>query len=69
MEKLRETELEMKVSICKPEHGEILGEDEEWRSVNYWDSSEQHTEVLPKEEDTLRSYVFNYNNTIIGKVE
>ena len=51
MEELREVELEIEVSVCEPEQGEVLGEDEEWRSVNYWDSSEQHTEMLPKEED------------------
>ena len=29
MEKLRENELEMEVSICEPEHGEVMGEDQE----------------------------------------
>jgi len=42
MGKLREAESEMEVSICKPEQGEILDEDEKWRSVSYWDSSKQH---------------------------
>jgi len=28
MEELREAELEMEVSICEPEQGEVLGEDE-----------------------------------------
>ena len=34
--------------------------------MNYWDSSEQHTEVLPKEEETLRPYVFNYNDCFVS---
>jgi len=55
--KLREAESEMEVSICEPEQGEVLGEDEELRSKNYWDSSKQHTKVLSKEEETLKSYV------------
>lgn len=66
MGKLREAELEMEVSICEPEQGEILGEDGERRLVNYWDSSEQHSEVLPKEEETLRYYVFNYNDCFVS---
>jgi len=33
MEKLREDELEMEVYICEIEQGEVLGEDEDWRSV------------------------------------
>jgi len=37
-----------------------------WRSVSYWDSSKQHTKVLPKEEDALRSYVFNYNDCFVS---
>lgn len=57
MGKLREAESEMEVSICEPEQGEVLGEDEELRSKNYWDSSKQHTKVLSKEEETLKSYV------------
>ena len=47
MEKLREAELEMDVSICKEEQGEVLGEDEDWRSMNYWDSSKQHEAIKP----------------------
>lgn len=32
-EELREAELRMEVSICEEEQGEVLGEDEDWRSV------------------------------------
>lgn len=34
--------------------------------MSYWDSLEQHIEVFPKEEETLRSYVFNYNDCFMG---
>ena len=52
----------------RPSKKGILGEDEEWILVNYWDSSKQHTEMLPKEEETLKPYVFNYNNCFVSAV-
>jgi len=44
VEKLREAESEMEVSICGPEQGEILGEEDNGRLakdlMDYWNSSE-----------------------------
>ena len=46
-EELREAELKMKVSICGPEQGEIMGEViNEEDLMNYWDSSEESEDVL-----------------------
>ena len=51
-EELREAELKMDVSICGPEHGEILGEEISGEDLmNYWDSSEASEDVLAREAD------------------
>ena len=50
VEKLREAELEVEFSMCEAQQGEVLGEDEEWRSVKYWDSSKQH--------EAIKTYIF-----------
>ena len=48
VEKLKESELEMEVSLCEPEKGEVLGEDEDLKTGT---SSE-----------TKRSDDFKYDN-------
>lgn len=52
VEKLREAKFEMEVSICEEKQGEVLGEGEEWRSMedlmNCCDSSKQHEEMWTK---------------------
>ena len=51
-EELREAELEMEVSICGPEQGEIMGEDiNEKDLMDYWNSSEQFEDMLTREAD------------------
>ena len=54
-EKLREAEVELEVSICRPEQGEMLGEEGNERSaeglMDYWQSSEQFEDMLTKEVD------------------
>ena len=51
-EELKEAELKMDVSICGPEHGEILGHEiSEEDLMNYWDSSEASEEVMARETD------------------
>ena len=51
-EELKEIELEMEVSICGPEQGEILGEEiNEEDLMNYWNSSEESEDVLLREAD------------------
>ena len=42
MEKLREAELEMEVSICEPEQGEVLGEDEDLKTKTSSETKESH---------------------------
>lgn len=60
VEKLREAELEMKVSICEEEQGEVLGEDEDWRStkdlMNYCTNSRQQ-EVYFAEEGIIDDFL------------
>lgn len=45
----------MEVSICRPEQGEMLGEEDNERSaedfLDYWQSSEQFEDMLTKEAD------------------
>ena len=62
LEEHRETELEMEESICKLEQGEILGEDEDWRSVedlmNHMKDLEQKGDMMTESSsETTRSYV------------
>ena len=63
MEKLREAELEMEISIFEAEQGEVLGKDEDWRSVedlmNFCENSRQQ-EGLKTEtsSETKRSHDF-----------
>jgi len=42
MEKLREAELEMEVSICEPEQGEVLGEDEDLKTETSSETKRSH---------------------------
>lgn len=63
VEKLREVELEMEVSICEAEHGEVLVKDEDWRYVedlmNYCENSRQQGDMMVEaSSDTTKSYVF-----------
>ena len=55
MENFREAEAKMEDSICRPEQGEILGEEDNERSgedlMNYWNSSEQLEDMLTREAD------------------
>ena len=55
MENLREAETEMEVSICRPEQGEMLGEEDNGRSaedlMDYWHSSEQIEDMMTREAD------------------
>ena len=49
-EELRKVELKMDVSICGPEHGEILGEEFSGEDLmTYWDSSEASEDVFVTE--------------------
>jgi len=54
-EKLREAEVELEVSICRPEQGEMLGEEDNERLteglLDYWQNSEQFEDMLTKEVD------------------
>ena len=49
MEKLREAKLEMEVSICEPEQGEVLGEEERIIDdfLNCWTNADQQENVKP----------------------
>ena len=63
VEEIREAELEMEFSICEIEHGEIVGEDEDWRSeedlMNHMKDLEQEGDVMTKaSSETTRSYAF-----------
>ena len=53
MQNLREAETEMEVSIFRPEQGEMLGEEDNERSVedlvDYWHSSEQFEDMMTRE--------------------
>ena len=53
---LRTVELDMEVSICEPEHGEILGDVERLAEdlMNYWDSSRLHEDMMIEEEDEAK---------------
>jgi len=57
MENLREAEAEMEVSICRPEQGEMLGEEDNERSaedlMEYWHSSEQFEDMMTREADEV----------------
>ena len=52
-EELKEAKLKMKFSICEAEHGEILSEAEDWRSVkdlmNYCEDSRKQEVYLAEE--------------------
>ena len=49
LEELREVELEMEVSICEAEQGEVLGENEDWRYVeNIMKNSIQQGDMMTK---------------------
>lgn len=54
-EKLRGAEVELEVNICRPEQGEMLGEEDNDRSaedlLDYWQSSEQFEDMVTKEVD------------------
>ena len=67
-EELREAKLEMDVSICSPEHGEILGEEiSEEDLMNYWDSSEASEEVMARETDkAMKPYIFSHNSCMFA---
>jgi len=42
MENLREAELEMEVSICEPEQGEVMGEDEDLKTKTSSETKGSH---------------------------
>ena len=53
VEELKTVELDMEVSICELEQGEIIGDDERSTEdpMNYWDSSNHHEDMLTEEAD------------------
>lgn len=57
--KLREAKLEMRVSICRLEHGEFPSENKDWRSVkdiiNYSENSRQQ-EVYFVEQGNINNF-------------
>jgi len=63
--KIREAKLEMEVSICEREKGEVLGEEEGIIDdfLNYWRNANQ--------QENVKSYVVEFNNfdVIIGYAE
>ena len=67
VEKLKEAELRMEVSIYEVEQDEVLGEDEDWRSVedlmNYCENSRQQGDMITEaSSETTRSHVFKTDN-------
>jgi len=59
MEKIREAELEMEVSICEPEQGEVLGEEEGIIDdfLNCWKNAAQQENVKPYIVESNNFYV------------
>ena len=72
-DKLKEAEYEVEVHYCEPEQESILREEEDdtdERSneslMNYWESSNQHEEMMPKAlEEAIESYVFKTNGLCV----
>ena len=67
-EELREAELKMDVSICGPEHGEILGEKiSEEDLIKYGDSSEASEEVMAREiDEAMKPYIFSHSSCMFA---
>lgn len=69
MEELRIVELDMEVSICEIEHGEILGDDEISVKdlMKYWDSSRKHENMLIEEADeATKPYIFKFDKLCVS---
>ena len=69
VEELRTIELDMEVSICKLERGEILGDDERSAEdlMNYWDSSRQHENMLTEEAgEATKAYIFKSDKLCVS---
>lgn len=68
-EKFKEAKYEVEVHYCEPEQESILREKEEYTDeifMNYWESSNQHEEMIPKAlEEVIESYVFKTNGLCV----